>query len=92
MPGRSIHSNLLLIRDIIDFSTIKNGPCALVSIDPEKAFDRVNWKFLLKVLQKLNFGDNFCKWVSILYRDIYGQLLINGSLSDPVLIEREGGG
>ena len=65
VPGRSIHSNLYIVRDIINYCELKGNSCALVSIDQQKAFDKVNWKFLHCVLNKFNFGDNFEKRVTI---------------------------
>ncbi|KAJ8018592.1 hypothetical protein HOLleu_43331 [Holothuria leucospilota] len=88
IPGRTIHSNMILLRDIIDFTELSNGSCCLLSIDQEKAFDKVDWPFLFKVLQKLGFGDNFVRWISILYGNINSRLLINGTLSDPINISR----
>ncbi|KAJ8018214.1 hypothetical protein HOLleu_43920 [Holothuria leucospilota] len=88
VPGRTIHNNLILIRDIIDYTQLKNTGCCLLSVDQEKAFDKVDWSFLFKVLCKLGFGGNFVKWISILYTDIKSRLLINGELSDPICISR----
>ena len=88
VPGRSIHNNMLLIRDIIDYSVIKKSPCTIISIDQYKAFDTVNWSFLFKVLKKLNFGDQFCKWISILYNNILSRIIINGNISDPISLSR----
>ena len=36
-------------------------------LDMEKAFDRVSYDFTMKGLQKLGMGDNFCKWVGMMY-------------------------
>ena len=88
VPGRSIHSNMLIIRDIIDYSAIRNNSCAIISLDQYKAFDTVNWSFLLKVLEKLNFGDYFRKWISILYQDIYSRIIINGNISEAIPLHR----
>ncbi|PIK34638.1 reverse transcriptase [Apostichopus japonicus] len=82
VPGRSIHDNMFIIRDIIDYSAMKKIDCALISIDQHKAFDKVSWSFLMRVLEKLRFGSNFRKWVTILYNNIYSRILINGNLSD----------
>ena len=59
VPGRSIVSNLNLIRDLIEYCSAKNLRLAIISLDQEKAFDRVNWNFLERVLQKMNFGPEF---------------------------------
>ena len=41
VPGRSIFSNLYLVRDLTEYCTAKNLPLAIISLDQEKAFDRV---------------------------------------------------
>ena len=88
VPGRSIHNNLGIIRDIIDFSNSRDSLCAIISIDQHKAFDKVNWHFMFRVLERMNFGNNFRKWVSILYNNIFSRLLINGSFTDKFDISR----
>lgn len=42
VPGRNIHSNLCLLRDIVDYTKLRGYPCSLISIDQHKAFDKVN--------------------------------------------------
>ncbi|PIK45405.1 reverse transcriptase [Apostichopus japonicus] len=88
VPGRSIHQNLFVIRDVIDYVNLKGNSCALISLDQHKAFDKVDWTFLLKVLRKMNFGEYFCKWISILYTNICSRIMINGRLSGDVFIKR----
>ena len=70
VPGRSIFSNLYLIRDLIEYCSAKNLPLAIISLDQEKAFDRVNWNFLDRVLQKMNFGPEFRQWIRVIYSEI----------------------
>ena len=55
VPGRSIFSNLSLVRDLIEYCNSKNLPLATISLDQEKAFGRVNWNFLDRVLQENEF-------------------------------------
>ena len=88
VPGRSIHHNLCLLRDIVDCAKLRGNSCALISIDQHKAFDKVNWEFLFKVLKKFNFGNRFIMWVKILYTDIKSRILVNGQLSDEVNVRR----
>ena len=83
VPGRSILGNCHALRDIIQFSENENLPVALLSIDQMKAFDRVNWNFLLKTLEKFNFGPVFISWVKLLYTNIESKVKCNDFISDP---------
>uniref|UniRef100_A0A3B3CST2 Reverse transcriptase domain-containing protein n=1 Tax=Oryzias melastigma TaxID=30732 RepID=A0A3B3CST2_ORYME len=42
---------------------------SILSMDAEKAFDRVNWKFLISALNKFRFGESFIDWIKILYHN-----------------------
>ncbi|KAJ8358364.1 hypothetical protein AAFF_G00013210 [Aldrovandia affinis] len=84
VPGRSCAWNLVLLRDVLDWVVERNLPLALVSIDQEKAFDRVQHGFLHGVLRRMGFGPRFIGWVRTLYADVYSCVRVNGFLSGPV--------
>ena len=88
IPGRSIAENLMLLRDTFDYLKMKQIPLAIIKIDQEKTFDRVNWTFLLRVLAKMNFGPRFIHCIRTLYRNVYFQVSNNGFLSRPVALLR----
>ena len=56
VPGRYIGENVSLLRDIVDVTTELHLPTAILSLDQEKAFDRVDWAFLFRTLEKMGFG------------------------------------
>ncbi|KAL6481312.1 hypothetical protein MHYP_G00093920 [Metynnis hypsauchen] len=89
VPGRSATWNLHLIRDAISWAGDRNVPLALVSLDQEKAFDRVDHSFLEKVLMTLGFGPNFLRWLKTFYTEVGSRVSINGHLSD--LVPQESG-
>ena len=60
----------------------------MLSLDQEKAFDRVDHGYLLKVLQKFNFPPNFIRWIRILYTDISSSVIVNQHISDSFPIGR----
>ena len=81
VPGQSIVSNLTLLRDTFDYVSRTNGTGILVSSDQEKAFDRVDRSFLLKLLDHLGFGPSFCQWIATSYSGAFRHIIVNGYLS-----------
>ena len=81
IPGRNIFSNLHLVRDLIDYAEFKNLPSFILSIDQEKAFDKVDRAFLLKILHKFNLGENFISFIQTLYSDVSASVLNSGFMS-----------
>ena len=88
VPGRSISSNLVMIRDMLDYIDRTNEPGILISLDQEKAFDRVDRSFLMNLLQHFGFGPSFCRWIATLYRGANMQIMINGWLSRKIDLQR----
>ena len=88
IPSRSIIDNCHIIRDIIEYSEIKNINGILLSLDQEKAFDQVSHHYLLNVLKAFGIGDNFIKWIKIIYNDISSSVIINHFISDPFPVFR----
>ena len=66
VPGRKITSNLHILRDVLDHIDRTNETGILISLDQEKAFDRVNRTFLLNLLSLSVFVHPFV-FESILY-------------------------
>lgn len=54
----------------------------VISLDAEKAFDCVEWSYLFNVLHKFNLGENFIRWVKLLYNNPLAAVIINGCRSD----------
>ena len=87
IPGRSIHENIMKIRDVIH-KTDQGSKVIVISVDQEKAFHRVDRGYLYKVLEAMNFGPSFIQWIRTLYNSATAEILNNGWLSDPVILER----
>ena len=60
----------------------------MISLDQEKALDHLNWEFLDKVMQKMNFGEGFRKWVHLLYNEVCCMVANNGHSSEPIRLTR----
>jgi len=59
VPGRSISSNLVMLHDMLDYIDHTEEPGIIISLDQEKAFDKVDRTFLMNLLKCFGFGPSF---------------------------------
>lgn len=50
----------------IDLTTTFKVPLAVLTLDASKAFDKVNWKYLQRVLKQCNLEEIFCRVVHLI--------------------------
>lgn len=74
--GRSIYNAVRNIYDVMAFTQDEDLPGLLVALDIEKAFDSLSRKFLSTVLEKLNFGPSFIRWVRTFYINICSCIML----------------
>lgn len=55
------------------------SPNMVLKLDMEKAYDRVNWSFLLKVLRHMGFSDKWVKLIENCVSPCWFFVLVNGS-------------
>ena len=73
---------MAFLRDLVEFTFEAKTPAAILSLDQEKAFDRVDWAFLFRTLSRFGFGPSFISWVRLLYTEVRSTVLLNGYSSD----------
>ena len=66
---RNISEANLLLQGIIEYSEQNNINSSIIFLDYQKAFDRVEWGWALKYLNKFNFGPKFIKWIKMIYEN-----------------------
>ncbi len=69
------------MRDLLHLTEINGLDVGLLSLDQEKAFDRVDNKYIFNTLSAFGFGEQFISWIQILYTDVCSMLKINGTLT-----------
>ena len=52
------------------FTDKENVPGLMVFIDFQKAFDSVEWDFILGCLEAFNFGSDLIQWIKIFYKNV----------------------
>ena len=50
----------------------------VISLDAEKAFDRVEWTYLFSTLRQFGFDEAFISWIKLLYAKPWAGVIING--------------
>ena len=88
IPGRSPAENVRLLLDVACYADQNNIGGAIVSSDQEKAFDRVEISFLMKVLGRMGFGPSFRAWIRLLYTDVHSAVVVNGFVTEPFPVTR----
>ncbi|CAM2095659.1 unnamed protein product [Caretta caretta] len=84
VPARSIFDNLFLVRDLLELGLRDGLSFALLSLDQEKAFDRVDHEYLLSTLQAFGFGPQFVSFLRVLYASAECLVRLNWTLTEPV--------
>ena len=56
--------------------------------DFTKAFDTLEWNFMLRVLNFFNFGESFIKWIKLLYEKPISYIKNNRHLSEQISTSR----
>ncbi|KAJ3605908.1 hypothetical protein NHX12_027951, partial [Muraenolepis orangiensis] len=88
VPGTSMVYNVHLIRDVLEVSSSLGINTGLISLDQEKAFDRIEHSFIWKVMEKFGFSAGFIAKIKVLYNKIESVLKFNGGLCAPFRVCR----
>ena len=80
IQGRHSYSNLRKLFNVIH-SARSEYPEAVISLDAEKAFDRVEWSHLFFTLRKFGFKEEFVAWVKLLYSFPLASVISNNTQS-----------
>ena len=60
----------------------------MIFIGFHKAFDSIEWNYLVSCLKAFQFGPDFIRWVKTLYKNIQSSVINNGLTTDYFALER----
>uniref|UniRef100_A0A672GJR5 Reverse transcriptase domain-containing protein n=1 Tax=Salarias fasciatus TaxID=181472 RepID=A0A672GJR5_SALFA len=87
VKNRRSFSSIRRLFNILYTPSQANSEC-LLSMDAEKAFDRVEWDYLFEVLSRFGVGHQFLSWVKLLYACPTAMVLTNNHYSEPFRLHR----
>ena len=88
MKNRFMGENTRLLYDLMHYLEDNDLDGLLLLVDFEKAFDSIEWEFLIKALKSFNFGPSICKWFKTLYAESKSCVINNGYMSNFFNLER----
>ncbi len=78
----------IYLYDILDGGKLFDLDSGLISIDQEKAFDRVEHLYLWSVKEAFGFYSGFISVMKTLYSEVESVLKMNGDLCSPFRVYR----
>uniref|UniRef100_A0A669BRS1 Reverse transcriptase domain-containing protein n=1 Tax=Oreochromis niloticus TaxID=8128 RepID=A0A669BRS1_ORENI len=82
IKGRQLFFNTRTVLSTIFSAHCPSSPEVIISLDAEKAFDRVEWDYLFAVLTRFGFGERFVSWIKLLYTSPQACVITNSVRSD----------
>ena len=83
VPGRLITNNVLIAFECTHYPKRKKGltgACA-IKLDMAKAYDRVEWEYLRRIMLRLGFQEQFVSLIMRCVTSVSFSVRVNGSLS-----------
>lgn len=79
VEGRQILNNIIQAHEVVHMLTSKRQAGMIMQLDIAKAYDKVNWIYIKKVLSAFGFDHNWVRWVMALVTSSSFSILVNGS-------------
>ncbi len=88
IKGRHSFINIRKLLIVVHSPASESNPEVVISLDAEKAFDRIEWNYLFAVLDKFGFGSKFISWIHLLYHQPKAAVVTNKMVSQYFSLSR----
>ena len=70
IKGRHIMDAALIASECVDIRLTGVDSGVMCKLDIEKAYDHVNWEFLLNMLKQMGFGERWLRWIEVCIKSV----------------------
>jgi ribonuclease HI/exonuclease III len=88
VPGRSLYDHTKLTHSMIEYCELTENNGCILSLDQEKAYDKIDHEYLWRALATFGFTVPFIQKIKMLYESAKTTIIINGVKSKSVHINR----
>ena len=88
LPKRRIENIHYNIQALLELANQRKEQLIIMTIDFEKAFDKISHYFIFKIMEKLKIGNKNLDFIKLLYKDIFSKIEINGDYTSKIKIKR----
>lgn len=86
--GRNIQHSLLLLGEMLHQAEASGDDFVLLKLDVVKAFDRLEWDFLLKVVQKAGMSGSLSGFLKAGFATASSFVMLNGKPTESFMLKR----
>lgn len=77
--GRETPKGEIIAHEVLHSIKDSAFPSFIIKLDMMKAYDRVDWDFVIQVLQRFGFSLKWCKWICSCFSGADFLVIINGA-------------
>ncbi|XP_057445076.1 secreted RxLR effector protein 78-like [Lotus japonicus] len=88
IEGRSMLNSVVILNEVVHEAKLRKRSTLIFKVDYEKAYDSVEWSFLLYMLKRMNFSNKWINWVYRCLESATVSVLVNGSPTGEFKMER----
>ncbi|KAI3771839.1 hypothetical protein L6452_03008 [Arctium lappa] len=88
IKGRLVLDGVLIANEVVEYTRKAKKKALVFKVDFDKAYDSVEWEFLLHAMSEMGFGTKWCKWVKACLISSTISVLVNGSPTKEFTMEK----
>ncbi|XP_057444019.1 secreted RxLR effector protein 78-like [Lotus japonicus] len=85
---RNMQVSVLVANEAIHEAKRRKMSTFVLKVDYEKDYESVEWSFLFYMLKRMNFGENWVRWIRGCLESSTISVLVNGSPSEEFKLEK----